>query len=84
MKHSDFIFEPSIFIIEPFLQAADFLEKLMTKITGIAAEVVKPVPKFSVSDEDYIKVSISLSHTDISLLALKSFGESDRGSRVIL
>jgi len=37
-------------------QAADFLEKLMTKITGIAAEVVKPVPKFSVSDEDYIKL----------------------------
>jgi len=37
-------------------QAADFLEKLMTKITGIAAEVVKPVPKFSVSDEDYLKL----------------------------
>ena len=62
MKHFDFIFEPSIFIIEPFLQAADFLEKLMTKITGIAAEVVKPVPKFSVSDEDYIKVSLVKSY----------------------
>merc|ERR1712212_1462776 len=37
-------------------QAADFLEKLMTKITGIAAEVVRPVPKFSVSDEDYLKL----------------------------
>ena len=50
------MFVLSILMIEPSLQAADFLEKLMTKITGIAAEVVKPVPKFSVSDEDYLKV----------------------------
>merc|ERR1712142_476137 len=37
-------------------EAADFLEKLMAKVTGIACEVVKPVPKFGVSDEEYLKL----------------------------
>jgi len=37
-------------------EAADFLEKLMAKVTGIASEVVRPPPKFAVSDEEYLKL----------------------------
>lgn len=37
-------------------QAASFLEKLMGKVTGIAADVVRPAPKFIISDEEYLKV----------------------------
>ena len=38
-------------------QAADFLEKLMMKVTGIAADVIRPPPKFIISDEEYLKVN---------------------------
>jgi len=37
-------------------KAADFLEKMMKKVTGITADVVKPVPKFIISDEEYLKM----------------------------
>merc|ERR1712042_409177 len=37
-------------------EAADFLEKLMAKVTGIACEVAKPTPKFVVTDEEYLKL----------------------------
>ena len=30
----------------------------MKKVTGITADVVKPVPKFIISDEEYLKVSV--------------------------
>ena len=29
----------------------------MAKVTGIASEVVRPPPKFAISDEEYLKVS---------------------------
>jgi len=37
-------------------EAADFLEKLMMKVTGIAADVIRPPPKFIISDEEYLKM----------------------------
>merc|ERR1712135_111740 len=37
-------------------EAAEFLEKMMAKVTGIAAEVIRPPPKFAVSDEEYLKL----------------------------
>jgi len=37
-------------------EAAEFLEKLMSKVTGIASEVVRPPPKFAVSDDEYLKL----------------------------
>merc|ERR1712142_918739 len=37
-------------------KAADFLEKMMKKVTGITADVVTPVPKFIISDEEYLKM----------------------------
>merc|ERR1711974_547002 len=48
--------DPPTNLVEFANEAADFLEKLMAKITGIACDVAKPASKFSVSDEDYLKL----------------------------
>merc|ERR1712198_463478 len=47
---------PPINLVDFANEAADFLEKLMAKVTGIASEVVRPHPKFAVSDEEYLKL----------------------------
>merc|ERR1712042_282652 len=48
--------DPPTNLVDFANQAADFLEKMMIKMTGIAAEIVRPAPKFIISDEQYLKM----------------------------
>lgn len=48
--------DPPTNLVDFANQAADFLEKMMIKMTGIAAEIVRPAPKFIISDEEYLKL----------------------------
>jgi len=48
--------DPPTNLVDFANQAADFLEKMMIKMTGIAAEIVRPAPKFIISDEQYLQL----------------------------